>query len=59
MHLEESSTKNSLAEYDTFPKNEHGEDCNSDFNYASIVGILLYILCHSRPELAFIYIIVC
>ena len=53
MHLEDSSPKNTPAEYATLPKDEHGEDCNSDFNYASIVGMLLYLLGHSRPELAF------
>ena len=37
----------------TLPKDVDGDCCNADFNYASIVGILLYLLGHSRPELAF------
>ena len=53
MHLEDSSPKNNPVEYAALPKDEHDEDYNSDFNYVSIVGMLLYLLGYSRPELAF------
>ena len=53
MRLEVFFPMHILAEYATLPKEEYGEDYNSDFNYASIIGILLYLLEHSRPELAF------
>ena len=51
MRLEVFFPKNILAEYATLPKDEYGEDYNSDSNYASIVGILLYLLENLRPEL--------
>ena len=38
MHLEDLSSKNTSAEFATLPKDEHGEDFNSDFNYVSIVS---------------------
>ena len=53
IHVEDSSPKNTPAEYATLPKDEHNEDCNTDLNYVNIVGIPLYLLEHSRHDLAF------
>ena len=45
--------KKTPDEYGTLPKDVDGYCYNTDFNYASIVFMLLYLLGRSRPELAF------
>ena len=34
-------------------KDENGLDAKREFNYASVVGILLYLAGHSRPDIAY------
>ena len=53
IHVEDASPKNTPTEYATLPKDEHSEDCNTDFNYVNIVGIPLYLLEHSIHDVAF------
>ena len=53
MGLEDATATKTPAEYGALPKDELGESCNGDFNYASIVGMLLYLQGHSRPDIAF------
>ena len=51
--LTEVNTKEPPAAIGTLPKDEHGESCNETFNYARVVGILLYLSGHSRPDITF------
>ena len=51
--LEDATATKTPAEYGALPKDELGESCNGDFNYASIVGMLLYLQGHSRPDIVF------
>ena len=34
-------------------KDENGLDAKREFNYASVVGMLLYLAGHSRPDIAY------
>ena len=53
MGLTNATEVETPAEYGALPKDHDGESCNSQFNYSSIVGMLLYLQNHSRPELTF------
>ena len=53
MGLENANPKETPAKHGTLPKDAQGEDCNEDFNYASVVGMLLYLEGHSRPDISF------
>jgi hypothetical protein len=52
MGLDGSNPKETPAEYGALPADKDGELCNEGFNYASIVGMLMY-LSHSRPDIGF------
>jgi hypothetical protein len=41
------------AEAKPLVKDEDGENARGDFNYASVVGMLLYLSGHSRPEISY------
>ena len=53
MGLDDSTSVKTPAEYGALPKDENSDSCNSTFNYSSIVGMLLYLKNHSRPDLTF------
>ena len=53
MGLDDSTSVKTPAEYGALPKDENSDSCNSTFNYSSIVGMLLYLQNHSRPDLTF------
>jgi hypothetical protein len=53
MGLEAATTKKTPAGAGSLPKNEDGPPCNENFNYASVVGMLMYLAGHSRPDIAF------
>ena len=53
MGLDDASPNKTPAEYGALPKDQDGEGCNANFNYASIVGMMLYLQGHSRPEISF------
>jgi hypothetical protein len=41
------------AETSPLPKDVDGEEATKSFNYAAVVGMLLYLSGHSRPDIAF------
>jgi len=41
------------AEYGALPKDADGPPATESFNYASVVGMCLYLAGHSRPDIAF------
>ena len=50
---EETTVKDTPAERKPLTKDEDGPAAHESFNYASIVGMLLYLSGHSRPDLAY------
>ena len=54
LHLQNSGyAKKTPAAFGALPKDEGGEPAEGKFSYASVVGMLLYLCGHSRPELQF------
>ena len=53
MGLDDANTKETPAVSATLPKDTDGEECNTEFNYASVLGMLLYLQGHSRPDISF------
>ena len=53
MGLNDANIKSTPAKQGTLPKDIDGGDCNEGFNYASIVGMLLYLEGHTRPDISF------
>ena len=52
--LDGSTTKcNTPAETSPLPKDSDGDPASGSFNYAAVVGMLLYLSGHSRPDIAF------
>lgn len=51
--LDEANNKETPAKLGTLPKDENGSQCNAGFNYASVVGMLLYLEGHTRPDISF------
>ena len=51
--LTHGNVKETPAAQGTLPKNEDGPPCNGTFNYASVIGMLLYLSGHTRPDIAF------
>lgn len=51
--INETSTKKSPAERQPLVKDEDGEPAQETFSYASIVGMLLYLSGHTRPDLSY------
>ena len=44
MNLDDTTSTNTPTEYEMLPRDVDGDCCNADFNYASIIGILRYLL---------------
>ena len=53
MGLDDASPNKTPAKYGPLSKDKDEESCNTNFNYASIVGMILYLQSHSRPEISF------
>jgi hypothetical protein len=53
LHASYSSKKDTPAETSPLPKDSAGEPADPTFNYPSIIGMLLYLSGHSRPDIAF------
>ena len=53
MGLDDASPNKTPAEYGPLPKDQDVKCCNANFNYASIVGMMLYLQGHSRPKISF------
>ena len=51
--LSDANIKDTPAALGTLPKNEDGGLYNGTFNYASVIGMSLYLSGHSRPDIAF------
>ena len=51
--LLDSNPKNPPVAIGTLPKDEDEKDCDGEFNYASVLGMLLYLQGHSRPDISF------
>ena len=49
----EGYAKKTPAAFGALPKDKEGEPAEGKFAYASVVGMLLYVCGHSRPELQF------
>eukprot|EP00804_Cyclotella_cryptica_P001528 CCRYP_003749-RA/>CCRYP_003749-RA protein AED:0.13 eAED:-0.00 QI:0/0/0/1/0/0.33/3/0/1355 len=48
-----STPINTPAETSPLPKDADGQPASGSFNYAAVVGMLLYLSGHSRPDIAF------
>ena len=55
MGLEGTNPKHTPAgpEYGSLPADKEGKPCNKSFNYASIIGMLMYLQGHSRPDIGY------
>ena len=54
LELKNSNGKRTPAEFGTLPANKEGEQCNENFNYSSVVGMLSYLSKHTRPDIEFV-----
>ncbi len=52
LDMDQTNAKRTPAKQKPLVKNENGEPQQDTFNYASVVGLLLYLLGHTRPDLA-------
>jgi hypothetical protein len=48
-----SHAKRTPAKADTLGSDKFGEDCSEDWDYASVVGMLMYLCSNSRPDIQF------
>jgi hypothetical protein len=53
LDMDQTNAKGTPAERKPLVKDDNGEPQQDTFNYTSVVGILLYLLGHTRPDLAF------
>ena len=53
MGLDDASPIKTPAEYGHLSQDQAGEGCNTTFNYASIVEMIMYLQGHSRPKISF------
>ena len=53
LHANFTSAKDTPADACPFPKDANGTPADPTVNYASIVGMLLYLSGHTRPDIAF------
>jgi hypothetical protein len=52
MGLDSANVSQTPAEYGALPKDLDGTDCQEDWNYRSVLGMILY-LCNTRPDVMF------
>ena len=53
MGLTDATEVKTPVEYGALQKDEDGENCDTSFNYPSIVGMLLYLQNNTRPDITF------
>ena len=51
--MEDTNPKNTPSSKDPLIKYLHGSSLSQEFNYTSIVGMMMYLCNNSRPEIAF------
>jgi hypothetical protein len=52
LRLDDANMSQTPAEYGALPKDIHGLECQEDWNYRSVLGMILY-LCNTRPDIMF------
>jgi hypothetical protein len=53
LDMNQTNEKGTSAERKPLVKDENGKPQQDTFNYASVVGMLLYLSGHTRPDLAY------
>jgi hypothetical protein len=53
LDMDQTNAKGTPAKHKPLLKDENGEPQQDTFNYASVVGMLLYLSGHTRPDLAY------
>jgi hypothetical protein len=53
LDMDQTNAKGTPAECKPLVKDENGKPQQDTFNYVSVVGMLLYLLGHTRPDLAY------
>jgi hypothetical protein len=53
LDMDQTNSKGTSAERKPLMKDKNGKPKQDTFNYASVVGMLLYLLGHTRPDLAY------
>ena len=53
LDLKLSTNKWTPAEAKPLTRDEDGEPCQGSFSYASVVGMMLYLAGHTRPDIAY------
>ena len=53
LNMDQTNSKGTPAEHKPLVKDENGKPQQDTFNYATFVGMLLYLLGHTRPDLAY------
>ena len=53
LDLGDSNPNDTPAVNGTLPKDENGEDCDANFNYACVLCMVLYLQGHTHPDISF------
>jgi hypothetical protein len=53
LDMDQTNSKCTPAECKPLIKDEYGKPQQDTFNYASVIGMLLYLLGHTRPNLVY------
>jgi hypothetical protein len=53
LDIADRNPKETPAEYGAFPVDKFGDSCQGVYMYVSVIGMLLYLSGHTRPNIAF------
>jgi hypothetical protein len=53
LNLNGANTKETPAEFGVLIADKEGDECDEGFNYASVVGMLMYLCSNTRPDITF------